>query len=293
MNSVHESETREILLHERVDIECFGLTDQGKKRSTNQDHFVIGKLHKHMAAEQSSVPLTDDELFGDAMGQLLLVADGIGGAKGGEVASELAIKSTVEYLLNSMHWLSHPTEPEISQFVSDLKDAACFSHRTVRDNANQNPDLQGMGSTLTVAYVVWPMLYVLHVGDSRCYLFHKGKTGLLTKDQTFAQYLFDQGHLTLDEFEESSFHNVLLSAIGAKDRPDAAVYRHRLEYGDRILLCTDGVNRHLSDHRIGEFLQSEVTSEMICKELVDAANEAGGLDNITTVVAQFREPKFE
>lgn len=267
------------------------MTDRGKKREANQDHFVISNLHKHMATEYSSVKLNAEETFGDAMGKLLLVADGMGGANGGEVASELAIKTTVEYLLNSMHWLFHPSEPEINQFIDDLKDAACFSHSAVRTNAKDDPSLRGMGSTLTVAYIVWPMLYVLHVGDSRCYLYHQGKTGLLTKDQTFAQYLFDAGHLSLEEFNDSSYHNVLMSAIGVEGgQPEAAVYRQRLDYGDRILLCTDGVNRHLNDLQIADFLQGDGTAQQICRSIVDASNELGGNDNITTVVAKFCPP---
>ncbi len=147
-----------------------------------------------------------------------------------------------------------------------------------------------MGSTLTVAFVTWPMLYVLHVGDSRCYLFHRGNTGLLTKDQTFAQHLFDKGFLSDKEFNESAYHNVLMSAIGADGQPDAAVYRQRLSYGDRILLCSDGVNCHLNDLQISEFLEQDGSSRKICQSIVDAANELGGIDNITSVVAKFNRP---
>ena len=278
------------LLHEMVDIECFGMTDIGKKRESNEDHFVIGDLHKHLATEYASVRLDAKDTFGGTKGKLLLVADGMGGLNAGEVASELAIKSTVEFLLNSMHWLFHPAEPEISQFMDDLKNAACFSHFVVRNDADNDPSHRGMGSTLTVAYVVWPMLYVLHVGDSRCYLFHQGKTGLLTKDQTYAQYLFDEGHLSLEQFQNSKYHHILTSAIGIDGQPDAAVYRQRLEYGDRILLCSDGVNRHLSDAEIGSYLEREASSQRIVSSIVDAANALGGCDNITTVVAKFLQP---
>lgn len=282
--------TREFLLPDVVDIECFGMTDVGRKREINQDHFVIGDLHKHMATEYSSVHLDAKETFGGAMGKLLLVADGMGGANAGEVASELSIKATVEFLLNSMHWLFHPTEPEIDQFVSDLKNAACFSHLAVRNDAENDPRHAGMGSTLTVAYVIWPMLYVLHVGDSRCYLQHRGSTALLTKDQTFAQFLFDKGQLSSEAFQESNYHNLLMSAIGIDGQPEASVYRQRLEYGDRILLCSDGVNRHLEDPQIGKLLEQDQTSQQICKSIVDSANELGGRDNITTVVAKFFAP---
>ena len=285
------SSTQELSRHQFVDIECYGATDIGRVRDVNEDHFVIGNLHKHMATEYSSVRLDAKETFGGPMGKLFLVADGMGGAKAGEVASELAIKSTVEFLLNSMHWLFHPKQSEIEQFISDLKHAACFSHSMVLRDAEKNPQQKGMGSTLTVAYVVWPMLYVLHVGDSRCYLRHRETTGLLTKDQTFAQYLYDRGHLSLDEFHDSKYHHLLTSAIGIEgDSLDAAVYRQRLDYGDRILLCSDGVNRYLSDIEIGQHLEQNKTAHEICQSVVDAANQRGGRDNITTVVAKFVKP---
>jgi protein phosphatase len=289
MNSFSTSDTREILLHEKVNIECFGMTDIGKKRKVNQDHFMIGNLHKHMGTEYSSVNFDAPQVFGEPMGKLLLVADGMGGANAGEVASELAAKSTVQFLLNSMHWLYNPTKPELEQFVADLKEAACFSHHVVCDDAERKPDRRGMGSTLTVAYVVWPMLYVLHVGDSRCYLLHEDKLGLLTKDQTFAQYLFDQGHFTEEELKASPYQHVLTSAIGVDGKPDAAVYQQRLSYGDRILLCSDGVNRHLTDEQIENHLRADTTSNEICKRIVDETNELGGRDNITAVVAKFLE----
>lgn len=288
--NLNRNRTRDLQLHEMVDIECFGMTDIGRNRETNQDHFVVGSLYKHLAPEYSSVRLDAKETFGECMGKLLLVADGMGGHNAGEVASELAIKATYEYLLNSMHWLFHPTEPEIEQFIEDLKCAACFSHFVVSGDAERKPDHKGMGSTLTAAYVVWPMLYVLHVGDSRCYLFHENKMGLITKDQTYAQYLFDQGHLNEQELKSSRFQHMLTNAIGIDGQPEASVYRQRLDYGDRILLCSDGVNRHLDDHQIGEYLEQELSAQQICRSIVDASNQLGGRDNITTVVAKFLQP---
>ena len=273
-----------------VDIECFGVTDVGRKRHVNQDQFIIGDLHKHLATDQSSVDMGVTCSYGNVMGKILLVADGIGGATAGEVASELAIKSVVEYLLSSMHWLSYPSEQEIERFIEDLKEAACFSHFMVRSDAQKQPARRGMGSTLTVAYINWPMMYVLHIGDSRCYLLRDSDLRLLTKDQTFAQQLYDEGILSQEQFEQSSYHNVLVSAIGAQGEPDALVYQQKLQYGDRVLLCSDGVNVHLDDQKIGIRLSASDSSQAICRQLVADANDAGGQDNITAVVAKFRRP---
>ncbi len=274
-----------------VEIDCHGMTDIGRLRETNQDHFLISDLRKHLSAEQSSFTLEAPEVYGDPLGKLLLVADGMGGANAGEVASELAIKATVKFLLNSMHWLLHPSPPEIEQFMLDLKKAACFSHQAVREDAAEKPDRQGMGSTLTVVYIVWPMMYVLHVGDSRCYLWHQGQLGLLTKDQTFAQFLYDQKKLTREEFVQSQYHHVLMSAIGMDSAPHAAVYRQRLQFGDKLLLCSDGVNLHLSHDEIERYLCETTDSRTICENVIGRSLELGGKDNATAIVAQFIRPQ--
>lgn len=272
--------------HVRVKLDCFGMTDIGKVRATNQDHFLIADLQKHMRIQASSVPINPDQIFGQTMGKLMLVADGMGGANAGEVASELAVESMAKFLLTSMHWLIQPAQPEVEQFVEDLKAAARFSHEVVRDDAGRDPTHQGMGSTLTVAYLLWPMLYVLHVGDSRCYLFRNGELELLTKDQTLAQHLYEHGHLNQAEFEKSQFHNVLMSAIGAETDLNAVVYRRRLTGGDKLLLCSDGVNAHLNDEQIGQLMGVSASPQSICESIISNVNERGGRDNVTVIVTE-------
>lgn len=269
-----------------VNIDCFGMTDVGRCRQTNQDHFLIADLQKHMRIQSSSVPINPDQVFGQTMGKLMLVADGMGGANAGEVASELAVDSMAKFLLTSMHWLIHPAQPEIDQFVEDLKAAARFSHEVVRDDANRDPARRGMGSTLTVAYLIWPMLYVLHVGDSRCYVLRDDTLELVTKDQTLAQHLFEHGHLSQAEFEKSQFHNVLMSAIGAETDLNAVVYRRRLTTGDKLLLCSDGVNAHLNDNEIEQFLGESTSPESICEKIIAEVNQRGGKDNVTVIVTE-------
>lgn len=281
------NDIREVTFHHEARIECCGVTHVGQVRETNQDHFLIADLHKQMQVQSSSVPFDPPQLLGQPMGKLFMVADGMGGMNAGEVASELATKSTADFLLNSMHWLFHPTEPEMENFVEDLKDAACFSHTIVRDDSDVVPQHRGMGTTLTVAYLVWPLLHVLHVGDSRCYISRQGQLQLLTRDQTLAQHLMDRGDLDEEQMRGSPFQHVLMSAIGAEGQPEAVVYRQRLEPGDRLLLCTDGVNNHLSDAEIGELINADKDVTEICDQIVALANERGGNDNITVVLARF------
>ncbi len=266
-------------------IECAGNSDIGKKRTVNEDQFLIADLHKNMHVRNSSDSSLSEQLYGETLGKLLLVADGVGGSQAGEVASQMAMQTMAQFLLNSMHWLFHPKQPEIEQFVEDLKAGAMQSHTTVRGLAAEDPRRQGMGTTLTAAYLIWPMLYVLHVGDSRCYILRGGSLELLTKDQTLAQHLCDCGHLEGAEFENSPYHHVLLSAIGATEAPDAIVYKTRLLTGDRVLLCSDGVNAHVADTEIEQILGADQTPEEVTQQLIDLANERGGRDNITAVVA--------
>ena len=267
-----------------VKLDCSGKSDRGQERESNQDHFLIADLHKNMHVASSSVKF-DHELYGEAMGKLMLVADGMGGAQAGHVASEMAVQEMARHLLNSMHWLFCPSEPEIEKFVEDLKRGAMRSHDMVRKDSQADPSHRGMGSTLTVAYLFWPMMHVVHVGDSRCYILRDQKIQRITKDQTLAQLLYDHGQLSETEFNESPYHNVLTSAIGIEHDFEALVYKARLVEGDRILLCSDGVNAHLTDSDIAEILGQNRSAEEICDQLIDSANARGGRDNITAIVA--------
>jgi protein phosphatase len=149
-----------------------------------------------------------------------------------------------------------------------------------------------MGTTLTMAYVLWPRLYVVHAGDSRCYLLREGAMEQVTTDQTIAQKLVEQGTLTPDQARASRWNHVLWSCIGGGS-PDLSVevYKTNLRVGDSLLLCTDGLTTVVSDCRIHELLTQSPGAAEACRRLCDAANEAGGPDNSTVVVAHFRDGK--
>ncbi len=269
---------------DRVAIGCYGMTHVGRQRTMNQDHFLIADFKKHLSVEGASFSCPDPQVFGDTMGKMMLVADGMGGANAGEVASQLAISSLVQYLLNSMHWILRPSRQESENLVSELKSAAQFAHSVLCKDVENEPDHRGMGTTLTVAYLVWPMLYVLHVGDSRCYLFRQGRLQQLTDDQTLAQTLLETGYLSREEFESSKYHNVLVSAIGVEGGPQTLIYSRRLKPGDKLMLCSDGLTAHLKDEDIAQWMQRSKTPEEACQGMIDLANERGGRDNSTAIV---------
>lgn len=274
-----------------VEFDCYGASDIGQQREINQDQFLIAQLHKVMRIAQSSFDFGNAAICGEPMGTLMFVADGIGGGLAGDVASRMAIEEVCRYVLNSMHWL-HLEDPSPSnKFAKDLVAAFERTHRIVRRNADSHFERTGMGTTLTLAYIVWPNLYVVHVGDSRCYHLHHNELIRITSDQTIAQSLVDQGIIQPDEMEDSRFNHMLWSCIGAVDDPTAVIYQRRLELGDSVLLCSDGATRHLTDEQLKNLMSSQMSCKDICQSVISQCNEAGGLDNISVVITRCVGPR--
>lgn len=268
-------------------LQCFGLTDTGKRRDRNEDQFLIGGLNKSMMVQQTSLEIDDPtRLFGGTHGHLFVVADGMGGHRSGDVASSTVVDALTHYVLNTMPWFfrlqSDYAEEQLEVLKSGLQSCQEQLQRV------RGPEQDGMGTTLTLAYVLWPRLYVVHAGDSRCYLLRDGKLEQVTTDHTFAQTLMEEGKLSEKEAETSRWSHVLWNALGGSEDkviPDA--YRAHLELGDTVLLCTDGLTGQVADEEIAGTLQEEDSAEASCKRLVSAANAAGGRDNVTVVVARF------
>lgn len=276
----------------RGKLDCHGATDVGRMRRTNEDHFLVAGLNRSMLVHQTSLGIEDPtRLFGGTQGHLLVVADGMGGHRSGEVASSTAVDSLTHYLLNTMPWFFRLDLGEVEELRDELKEALRACQEEIHRIADGSPDREGMGSTLTMGYVTWPRLFVVHVGDSRCYLLRGGRLERITCDHTIAQTMVEEGRLDPEEAESSKWSHVLWNALGgSSDRVSPDVYGATLELGDTILLCTDGLTKHLDDARIAETLQAAETAEDACRRLIDGANAAGGEDNVTVIVARFVEP---
>jgi len=270
-------------------MDCFGLTEVGRVRKVNEDQYLIAALNKSMQVQQTSLGLDDrTRLFGSTQGRLLLVADGMGGHAAGRRASSLAVDALAAYVLNTMHWFFRLREDEEDEFVDDLKAALHHCQAAITAEAERGPGRHDMGTTLTMAYLVWPRLFVVHAGDSRCYLLRQGRLRHVTRDHTVARKLADEG--VLDDPEGSRWANVLWNVVGGgSGELTAEVYKGNLALGDTLLLCTDGLTKHVGDDEITRLLDEDTTSEEACRRLVGAANAAGGTDNVTAVVARFRE----
>jgi protein phosphatase len=214
----------------------------------------------------------------------------MGGQAAGERASSLAVQTLTRYTLNTMPWFFRLDPRHEDDLCDELTEALERCQAAVQADSADRPDLQGMGTTLTMAYVLWPRLYLVHAGDSRCYLLRGGVLKQLTTDHSLAQRLVDQGTLTTEEAERSGWAHVLSKAVGGDDstRLNPDVYKSTLRGGDTLLLCTDGLTKHVPEDAVARELASTRPAEQVCRALVDAANEAGGSDNTSVVVARFR-----
>ncbi len=290
-NDIQESSTND----EDLSVSsAFGITDVGRKRQTNQDQFLIAQLNKSMLVKSTSLQLhRHSRLFGNEQGQLLLVADGMGGHAAGEKASSLAVDYLIRRLLNSVHWflqIEHDCEDD---FVDALKELLQDAHARILKEAAKHHEHHGMGTTLTMAHLVWPRMYVVHAGDSRCYLVRNGEAEQLTTDHTLARQLVEAGGLKPEDEAKSRWSNVLWNVLGGNADAEivAEVRTANLQEGDTIVLCSDGLHRYLDQEMIARVVAQETDPKSICKRMVELANEAGGEDNITVIVSKPRPAK--
>jgi serine/threonine protein phosphatase PrpC len=272
-----------------LSVESFGLTDPGRKRPTNQDQFAIATLMRALWIRQSSLPQATVR-YADDRGHIFIVADGMGGVVGGEKASAHAVGAVEEFLLNALRWLLALDGSEEMSVLRDFKAALRSADACVYGAASNNPDLRGMGTTLTMAYSLDDELFVAHVGDSRSYLLRGGVLLQLTRDDTLVQQMVEGGLLKPENVADHQLRHVITNVVGgASAGIHVEVHRTHLEAGDVLLLCTDGLTGMLTDERIKAVLQSCPRPPEACAELARLANEQGGEDNITIVVARYAQ----
>jgi serine/threonine protein phosphatase PrpC len=272
------------------ELDLFGMTHPGKVRAENQDHFLLCTVHPQVVVHATSLPMPDElPLRGQRLATILLVADGVGGTAAGADASRLATETITRYLSSSLRCYHTVGSANENEFLGALRTAALEAHEAVRTDSATRLHGQSTATTLTLGIVVWPWLYVLQVGDSRCYYYADATLRQVSRDQTVAQDLIDQGLLKPERALASHLTNVLSSAIGASEaRPEVTrVDVH--QRGSVILVCSDGLTKHVADDEIAEHLRTMESAEQVCQSLVDLALERGGSDNITVVVGRARK----
>jgi PPM family protein phosphatase len=269
-----------------VRIEFGAMTHVGKVRLNNEDQYLVARLKKSLEVLDGSLAEDSTEL-GGLDSYVFLVADGIGGAGGGERASAFVVQEAKKHLLFTAKWYFRLDDPDEEVRLRLLRESLERMDRTLIEEAKMDPSLTGMGTTLTAAGSFGLDLLVVQVGDSRAYLYRAGQLEQLTRDQTLAQELIEEGLLEPDQAKTHRSRHVLTNAIGGKPGVRGEVLKVRLENGDRLLLSTDGLHDSVSNDRIAEVLGHHAEPKAACRALVEAALDQGGRDNITVVVADY------
>jgi protein phosphatase len=277
-------------------VDAYGTTDQGPHRKTNEDQFLVADLEKSVLIHRTSLPADDHtRITGGPKGHLFVVADGMGGQAGGGVASRTAVETLTKFVLTTLPWFFRLREEEEHDLSDELTAAVKACQTAVRKAADADPARGRMGTTVTLAYVLWPRLYVVHAGDTRAYLLRGGRLQQVTRDHTVAQKMVEAGQMSPEIAEGSRWSHVLYNCVGGgHDDVNPEVYKATLRAGDVLMLCSDGVTNELPDDRIanllaGICLTDSGGAEAAANALVGAAVAAGGRDNATAVVVRFAD----
>jgi serine/threonine protein phosphatase PrpC len=263
------------------EIDVAGLTDPGRVRGRNEDQFLVASLHQMLRVHAASAPPEAlGELTSDSRAYVFAVADGVGGRPDGDVASWTAVQEIADQVVRSMR--VHVARENAGKMLGMLQRAVQAGHARIRAEA------AGNATTFTMVVVAWPRAYLIHVGDSRCYRMRAGVLEQLSTDQTMAAALVEAGVLDADQAESSQWKHVLASALGGDEATPLCVPAEA-QLGDKLLLCTDGLTKHVSDEEIAGVLRSAGSATAACRALVDLANERGGTDNVTVVAGCLRK----
>jgi serine/threonine protein phosphatase PrpC len=264
----------EIIVH------VFGKTDVGRTREHNEDAFVVADLTTMNATLQ---PEVRTHVPGDR-GSLFMVADGMGGAAAGEIASALATEVVLSEL--ESRWSQAPAKsPEA--FAVAIKSATEQANARIHRYATEHPENRGMGTTATVAGLLGDKLYLAQVGDSRAYLVRNGVAEQITKDQSLMQKLVEAGEMTAEEAEVSERRNIILQALGPEPVVKVDLTHQQIRRGDTLVLCSDGMSGQMRTSDISRIVTESPDLMTTCKNLIDLANENGGPDNITVIAVRF------
>jgi serine/threonine protein phosphatase PrpC len=268
-------------------VKAFGVTDKGKVRAANEDQFVIAELSKAMRLWQTS--LVEPKLqIGEERAHVFLVADGMGGHRAGERASALAVAAIEHFTLNSFKWFFGTDGTEAKKVLAQFQGAFSQADAQILEEAAENPELRGMGTTVTMAFQLGTQLCVVHVGDSRAYLYRDGGLHQLTEDHTLMAEMVRSGALRQDEVANHRLRHVITNVVGGNELGVKVEARAlQVQAGDRLLLCSDGLTELVTNETIAATLEAEPSPEAAATVLLARANEGAASDNITLIVVRF------
>ena len=270
-------------------VKAFGITDKGKVRTTNEDQFLIAELTKAMRVWQTSLPEPKLQV-GEERAHLFLVADGMGGHQAGERASALAVVAIEQFTLNTFRWFFGANSTEAQRALAQFQSALSQADARILAEAADHPELSGMGTTVTMAFHLGAQLCVVHVGDSRAYLYRDDELHQLTQDHTLMADMVRSGAIRPDEVAGHRLRHVITNVVGGQE-PGVTVEAHAFEVqaGDRLLLCSDGLTEMVTNEAIAATLRAEPVPEVAARKLLAQANEGGASDNITLLIVRFDE----
>jgi PPM family protein phosphatase len=221
---------------------------------------------------------------------ILIVADGVGGAASGALASSIATETVLSELHRWWHKVPKRTPEAIE---AELKRVIDIANRNIFRKANESPEHHGMGTTATLALVLESEAFIAQVGDSRAYLIRKGTAKQVTKDQSFVQRLIDAGRMTRKEAEQSEHRNIILQALGPEEKVVMDFYRVKLENDDYLVLCSDGLSNQVSPEEIARITRGAARPAEICEALIEEAMHTGAPDNVTVIAARLRSAEAD
>lgn len=272
---------------QQLSVTAFGLTDRGRVRTNNEDQFLIADLTKAMHVRQTSLP--EPKLrTAEEQAHLFLVADGMGGHNAGERASALAVVAIEHFTLNSFKWFFGANTKDAQNVLAEFQSALNRADAQILAAASNDPDLRGMGTTVTMAFHLGTQVCVVHVGDSRAYLFRDGELHQVTEDHTVTADMVRTGAIQPHEVAKHPLRHVITNVVGGNEL-GVAVEAHALgvQAGDRLLLCSDGLSETVTPDQIQAALQAELEPEVAAKKLLAQALDRGAPDNVTLVIARF------
>jgi protein phosphatase len=261
----------------------FAKTDLGRTRDHNEDAFLVADLSAGRSSHHSTVV----NYKVGPRGLLILVADGMGGAAAGELASAMAADLIFGHLIGT--W-TRESDTTPDRFTTLLRQAVELANLQIHSYAREHPEVRGMGTTATVAGVLGDHIYLAQVGDSRGYLVRHGKAVQITKDQSLTQRLVDAGELTEEEAEASTRRNIILQALGPDPKIRVELTHEQISRGDTLVLCSDGLSGQVKREEIADHVARLRDLDQLGVELITLANTRGGPDNITVVAARFDGP---
>jgi protein phosphatase len=272
----------------QVQVELSAMSHKGLVRERNEDSFLVLRGFRGLEVIASSLGDAAMPPRFDISGFGMIVADGMGGVPGGDVASRMAAQTLVALVLNTPDWVMLTGDLENETLLTRMAERYRRIDSALREEGTVDPKLAGMGSTMTVAYSLGADLFIGHVGDSRAYLLRGAEFRRLTQDHTLAQSLVDMGAISAQEVVRHQFRHVLTRFLGAPKPIKADVQQLRLEHCDQVLLCSDGLFGMVDDAAIIAILHQGKTVEETCQALITAALERGGSDNVTVALARYR-----